>query len=68
MQKYVHSREAKKPEEERASAYIYIPLWWVGLLMIIFMSITDIAALAFAGQALVVASGGATTLVLPVLR
>lgn len=63
VQKYVHAREAKKPEEERYSAYVYIPLWWCGLLMIIFMSITDIAALAFAGQALVVASGGATTLI-----
>lgn len=63
VEKFVHVRENSKPKHLRQEAYICIPMWWVGFFMILFGSFADFFALSFGTQALVVASGGATTLV-----
>jgi hypothetical protein len=63
IQKYVHLQNEKKSDGERTENYTSSPLWWLGFSFTVICSLTDLAALAFASQAVVVACGGATTLI-----
>ncbi|TDH70972.1 hypothetical protein CCR75_004237 [Bremia lactucae] len=62
IQKYSHSSEALQPVHKRRP-YVRRPVWWIGLLLVIFGSLGDFAAFGFATQSLVAALGGGATLV-----
>ncbi|ETW04830.1 hypothetical protein H310_03954 [Aphanomyces invadans] len=66
VQKYSHTQEQKRPVADQRP-YIFRPVWWVGLIMVIVGSIGDFAAFGFATQALVAALGGGSTLIANVI-
>lgn len=59
LQKLLHLRNQNRPVEVRDS-YHKFPLWWIGLLMIVFGAIADFAALTFAPQSLIAPLGSLT--------
>ena len=64
IQKYAHSKNKAK---ETPGNYLLMPVWWLGMLGVIFGALGDFVALGLGGQALVAAVGGATTLSVNIL-
>lgn len=61
VQKKSHTYEELRPKHEQRP-YTRRPLWWAGMLLVIFGSLGDFFALGFAAQTLVASLGGGSTI------
>jgi multidrug transporter EmrE-like cation transporter len=66
IQKLSHTQIQNMPEQDRPS-YISMPLWWLGMSLVVFGALADFTALGMASQSLVAALGGGSTLVANVI-
>jgi hypothetical protein len=53
LQKLNHQKTSTSIEEDRERNYAFDPLWFSGFLLVVFGSVFDVSALAFAAQSIV---------------
>jgi hypothetical protein len=63
VQKQAHINNHKLPERLQKKSETQLPLWWLGLSLVVIGSVCDFISFGYATQSLAVAAGGATTLV-----